>query len=162
MSRKHAQHGAQGRDVPASPFEAFKLAVYRYGVPELAAELGYKTGTLYNKADADADSHAQPTLRDVVLVTRLTGDTSILDSLDRMFGRVGVDVSPQAPASDEALLELLCRIGTEQGAMYSALHAALQDGNFSEHEVATVRAEAFDLVAAVLAFVQRLEGLRRD
>lgn len=91
-----------------NPFEAFKLAVYRFGVAELAAELGYRPGTLYNKADADADSHAQPTLRDVVLVTRLTGDCSILDSLDRMFGRAAYDVTP-GQVSDEALLELLCR-----------------------------------------------------
>ncbi len=158
MTRKHAIK----EPVAPNPFEAFKLAVYRFGVAELAAELGYRPGTLYNKADADADSHAQPTLRDVVLVTRLTGDHSILDSLDRMFARAAYDVTPGLPVSDEALLELLCRIGTEEGAMYSALHAALQDGNFSEHEVAMVRAEAFDLVAAVLAFVRRLEGLRRD
>lgn len=153
---------AASHEVPLSPFEAFRLVVYTHGVEELAGRLGMNRGTLYNKADADVESHAQPTLRDVIAVTRETGDARVLDSLDRLFDRVAVDVSPQAPASDEALLDLLCRIGTEEGAMYSALHAALQDGNFSQDDVAKVRAEAFDLVAAVLAFVQRLEGLRHD
>lgn len=153
---------AASNEVPVSPFEAFRLVVYTHGVEQLAGRLGMNRGTLYNKADADVESHAQPTLRDVIAVTRETGDTRVLDSLDRLFSRVAVDMTPHAPASDEALLDLLCRVGTEQGAMFSALHAALQDGNFSHEEVARVRAEAFDLVSAVLAFVQRLEGLRHD
>lgn len=158
MNRKHAS-APKAPQVPVSPFEAFKLAVYRYGVAELAAELGYRPGTLYNKADADADSHAQPTLRDVVLVSRLTGDLSILDSLDRLFGRVAYDVSPGAPVSDEALLELLCRVGSEQGDLFTAVQTALASERLDRAAVERVRAEAFDLVAAVLAFVQRLEEI---
>lgn len=155
MTRKHAI-----KDTAApNPFDAFKLAVYRFGVVELAAELGYRPGTLYNKADADADSHAQPTLRDVVLVTRLTGDTSILDSLDRMFDRAAYDVTPNLPASDEALLELLCKVGSEQGDLFTAIHLALQNERFDKASLEKVRAEAHQLITAVLAFVQRLEGL---
>ena len=155
MTRKHAIKAP----VAPNPFEAFKLAVYRFGVAELAAQLGYRPGTLYNKADADADSHAQPTLRDVVLVTRLTGDHSILDSLDRMFDRVAYAVKPNQPVSDEALLELLCKVGSEQGDLFSAVHLALQDQRMSRQDVERVRLEAHQLIAAVLAFVQRLEGL---
>jgi len=84
----HANHA-----VASSPFEAFRDVVYQYGVEALADELGTKRGTLYNKADADADSHHQPTLRDVINVTRVTGDARILESLDRMFDRAGFDIS---------------------------------------------------------------------
>ncbi len=155
MTRKHAIK----EPVAPNPFEAFKLAVYRFGVAELAAELGYRPGTLYNKADADADSHAQPTLRDVVLVTRLTGDHSILDSLDRMFARAAYDVTPGLPVSDEALLELLCKVGSEQGDLFTAVQLALQAERLDRASVEKVRAEAHQLITAVLAFVQRLEGL---
>lgn len=157
MNRKRAA-AAKG-PVPISPFEAFKLAVYRYGVAELAAELGYRPGTLYNKADADADSHAQPTLRDVVQVTRLTGDHSILDSLDRMFDRATFDISQKAPVSDQALLELLCQVGSEQGEMFSAVHKALEDKRMSRNDVELVRLEAHELISAVLDFLHRLEGM---
>lgn len=149
----------RGTATPLSPFESFKLVVYRFGVVELAAELGYRPGTLYNKADADADSHAQPTLRDVVLVTRLTGDHSILDSLDRMFDRAAYDITPDLPASDEALLELLCKVGSESGDLFTAVNLALQNERFDQASLERVRSEAHQLITAVLAFVQRLEGL---
>lgn len=158
MPRKHATTDNKPAG-PVSPFEAFRLAVYRFGVVELAAELGYRPGTLYNKADADADSHAQPTLRDVVQVTRLTGDHSILDSLDRMFGRAAYDLDPDLPLSDEALLELLCHVGREQGELFGAVTKALEDKRMSRRDVEMVRIEAHELICAVLAFTHRMEGL---
>lgn len=145
--------------VMESPQEAFRAVVYDYGVKRLAGELLMKTGTLYNKADADADSHHQPTLRDVVAVTRTTGDHRILDSLDRMFNRAAYDVTSGLEVSDEALLDLLCKVNSENGAMHRALTDGLSDGRFSRGELSAVRLEAFELVTSVLTFLHRLEGL---
>lgn len=147
--------------VPVSPFEAFRLVAYTYGVERLANRLGMNRGTLYNKCDGDVESHHQPTLRDVIAVTRETGDLRILDSLNRLFDRAAYDVSP-GPASDAALLELLCKVGSDSGELHGAVARALQDGSFTAAELQGVRAEALDLVGAVLAFVQRLEGLVDD
>ena len=36
---------------PSDPHEAFRRVVYAYGVERMAAELGMKRGTLYNKCD---------------------------------------------------------------------------------------------------------------
>lgn len=147
-------------EIPECPYEAFRAVMYRSGdVPALASRMGLKPGTLYNKADADAESQAQPTLRDLIAVTRETGDTCALDSLERMFDRVAYRVAIDGPASDAALLELLCNVGSEKGQMYQALQGALEDGRFTHDEVRRIRAEAFDLIGAVLAFVQRIEGM---
>ncbi len=145
--------------VAANPQEAFRDVVYRFGVKEMAAKLLCKVGTLYNKADADEGSHNQPTLREVVQVTRISGDMSILDSLDRMFNRAAYDVTPGLAVSDQAILELLCKVGSEQGDIYQALGKALGHARFSSQDLAAVRAEVFDLVSAVLTFLQRLEGM---
>ena len=103
--------------------------------------------------------HAKkPTLRDVIAVTRETRDMRILDSLNRLFDRAAYDVTPGA-ASDAALLELLCNVGSDSGELHAAVARALKDGRFSVAELQCVRTEALDLVSAVLAFVQRLEGL---
>lgn len=144
--------------VPANPYEAFRQVVYAYGPQRLADQAGMKLGTLYNKADADVDSHAQPTLRDLIAVTRITGDTRVLDSLDRLFDRGSFDLA-EVPPSDAALLELLTLVGSEHGAMCSALHRGLSDRRFKAEEYQAVRMEAFDLINAVLAFLHRLEGL---
>lgn len=151
------------REVPAAsgdnPFDAFRDACYRFGVPELAREMGYKPGTLYNKADADDDSHNQPTLRDVMLVTRLTGDMGVLDALEEMFGRAAIDVSNMAEKSDQALLELLTKLGQESGEFHGALNRALSDGRFTRQEFGQVKAAAFDMVSALMTLVARLEGI---
>lgn len=144
---------------PATPYEAFRRLVYSYGVADLAARMGYKTGTLYNKADADADSHHQPTLRDVVLATELSGDYSVLDSLDEMFGRAAYDVRYHGVASDQALLELLTKLGSESGEFHGALHGGLTSKKFTREQFNNIRAEAFDLVSAVMTLVHRSEGL---
>lgn len=156
MSSKQIKH-----EVPGSPYEAFRLVVYRYGTAALADLMGLKKGSLYNKADADAESLAQPTLRDVVAVTRLTGDTLVLESLDRMFDRAAIDIRP-GPVSDEALLDLLCRVGSENGQMQQALRQGYADNRFCKDDYALVRGEAYDLISAVLAFLRRMEGLVDD
>lgn len=151
----------RGKDAVAGspPYEAFRRVCYEYGVQSLANQLGMKVGTLYNKADADSESHNQPTLRDLMLVTRLTGDTRVLDALDEMFGRAAFDVDQHREASDDALLEILCRLGTEHGELHAAIGAALKDHKFTVAELQRVRGEAFDVVSALMTLVVRLEGL---
>lgn len=144
--------------VPVSPFEAFRLVCAAYGVKEMAERTGLKPGTLWNKCDADVESHHQPTLRDVIAVTRESGDMRVLDSLNRLFDRASYDVAPGA-VSDEALLDLLCKVGSDSGHLHAAVGKALADGEFTQQDLLDVRAEAFDLVSSVLCFVQRLEGL---
>jgi hypothetical protein len=158
MSRKPA---ADAR-VPPNPQDAFRDVVHAAGVKEVAALLMMKVGTLYNKCEADDESHNQPTLRDVVRVTRATGDMRILDSLDRMFNRAAYDVTPDLFISDQAVLDLLCKVASENGAMHKALTDGLADGRFTHEELGAVRAEAFDLVTAVLTLLRRLEGLVDD
>lgn len=143
----------------ANPFEAFRKLVYTFGVVELAQQMGLKPGTLYNKADADEDTHHQPTLRDVMLATRLTGDMRVLDALNEGFGRAAFDVRPLTNISDESLLELLLGLHAESGEFHAAMRAALIDKKFSKARLAEIHAEAFDMVGALMTLVARVEGL---
>lgn len=146
----------------ADPFEAFRRLVYLHDVKRLAPRLGMKVGTLYNKADADADSHNQPTLRDVVALTQITGDTRVLDALNEMFGRAAFDVSEFGLKSDDALLELVSTLAAENGELHTALRDGLRSKTFTAMHLHSIRAEAFDLVAAVMTLLHRLEGLVDD
>lgn len=143
-------------------YEAFRKLVLRAGVPELAPLMGLKPGTLWNKADAADDSHAQPTMRDVVLATQATGDMSVLDALEQLFGRAAFDCGRFESASDEALLELLANLGRENGEFHAALSDALRAGRFTLQKLQRIRAEAFDCVSALMVLVGRLEGLLDD
>jgi hypothetical protein len=144
---------------PANPFEAFRQLAYFHGVVELAQKMGIKPGTLYNKADADEETHHQPTLRDVVLATRLTGDMRVLDALNEQFGRAAFDVSDMADKSDDALLELFTDYGKENGEFCQALGAALRGERFTPESFTAIEAEAMDVVAALMTIVARAKGL---
>lgn len=157
MKFKHVPTGH-----PANPHEAFRQLCYAHGVPALAEKMGLKPGTLYNKADSDDDTHHQPTLRDVLLATRLTGDMRVLEAMNGAFGRAAFDVSHQGEKSDEALLELLTNFGAETGDFHRVLRQALLDGRFHAMELVEIRAEALDVVAALMTLVHRLEGLVDD
>lgn len=147
--------------VDANPLKAFRDVVYAAGVPDLADELTMSAGVLYNKADAyrKPESYHQPHLRDVINVTRITGDMRILESLDRMFGRTAFDTKPMESCSDEALLELLCRVGKEKGDLCAAVQRALQAKRFTPEHLQGIRSEALDLISEVMAFVVRAEGM---
>lgn len=144
---------------PANAFEAFRQLAYSFGVPELAQQMGLKPGTLYNKADADEDTHHQPTLRDVLLATRLTKDFRVLDAMNESFGRAAFDVGHLAEKSDDALLELFCDYGKENGEFCQMLGNALRGKRFTAQDFVLIQAEAFDVVAALMTLITRAKGL---
>jgi hypothetical protein len=157
MKHKNAAH-----QQPANPFEAFRQLTYTFGVAALAEQMALKPGTLYNKADADEETHHQPTLRDVMLATRLTGDMRVLDAMNESFGRACFDVKPLQNVSDEALLELLLKLHKESGEFHHVMRLALIDRTFSSVRLNELRGEAFDMVGALMTLVTRMEGLLDD
>lgn len=157
MRAEHAVSRRLRPELSPDVFEAFRRAVHTYGVQRLAPLMGVRPGTLYNKADAGEDTHNQPTLRDVVQVTQFTGDMQILDALNQMFGRVAFDCLPMERASDEDLLELLTTLGVHNGAFQSALREGLRGERFTVHALRHVRAQAFDIVSALMTLLYRLE-----
>lgn len=153
---------AARRGTGGNVFEAFRAAVYAHGVERLAPLMGLRPGTLYNKADAGDETHAQPTLRDVVHLTQATGDMRVIDALNEMFGRAAFDCTPHADASDEELLHLLADLGAESGQFHHALSEGLRAKRFDTPRLRAIRAEAFDMVAALMTLVQRLEAYVDD
>lgn len=154
MRKKYALRREKAADV----FEAFRQAVMLSGdVPALAARMGYRPGTLYNKAEAGDDTHNQPTLRDVVLVTEITRDMRIVDALAETFGRATFDTTTRAQATDEELLTLLADMGAETGEFHTALANGLRERRFTTQVMRAIRGEAMDIVAALMTLLHRLE-----
>ena len=155
MNKKYALRREHAPDV----FEAFRQMVMLSGdVPALAARMGYRTGTLYNKADAGDETHNQPTLRDVVMGTEITGDMRVVEALARTFGRATFDSRKYATTSDEDLLTLLANMGREVGEFHGALGDALREHKFSGASLQRLNAEGLDIVSALMTLLQRLEG----
>lgn len=145
------------REHAADVFEAFRQAVLLQDVKQLAQRMGIRPGTLYNKAEAGDDTHNQPTLRDVVLVTELTGDMRVVDALAATFGRATFDCTQHGGASDQELLALLADMGRESGEFHAALATGLRDRTLTPGRMYEIRAEAMDIVAALMTLLHRLE-----
>lgn len=151
-----AEHALR-RAVAPNVFEAFRALVYAHEVPTLAARMGMQPGTLYNKAAASDDTHHQPTLRDVLLLTQATADTRVVEALAQTFGLATYDCASHATASDEALLELVTNLAGEHGEFHRALGDGLRAKRFTPGALRAIRGEAFDIVSALMTLVQRLE-----
>lgn len=157
MASRPAKYALRRREAP-DVFEAFRQLVYLYGVEKLAPLMGLRPGTLYNKADAGDDTHNQPTLRDVVMVTQITGDTRVLDALNLTFGRAAYDCTQHEDTSDEDLLTLLADLGRETGEFHGALAAGLRERRFSRQGFNVIHREGMDIVAALMVLLHRMEG----
>lgn len=150
----YALHRRQAVNV----FEAFRQLVYLQGVDKLAPLMGMRPGTLYAKADASDESHNQPSLRDVVMLTQITGDMRVLDALNETFNRAAFDCSEAANTSDADLLQLLADMGAESGEFHRALAEGLGEKRFTRKRLDVIRAEGLDIVAALMTLLQRLEA----
>ncbi|MBY0236841.1 MAG: hypothetical protein K2W93_17805 [Burkholderiaceae bacterium] len=156
MAANYALRRSMGADV----YEAFRQLVMGHGaegVVELANFLGQKPGTLYNKADAGDDTHAQPTVRDLIQATFYRSDLRCVFALNRMFGQVCFDAAQYENTSDEALLELLAKLGQESGEFHGALGEGLKAKRFTPEMARRIRAEAFDVVSVLMTLVTRIE-----
>lgn len=154
MSAKHALRRRDGRTV----FEAFRELVYlKDDVPQLAAFMGLKVGTLYNKADASDETHNQPTVRDLMQVTHYRGDLRAIHALNEMFDQACFDAARYERTSDVDLLALLARLGAESGEFHQALGQGLAAQRFTAAAAAHIRGEAFDMVSALMTLVRRIE-----
>lgn len=158
MPSKPAAKAPRHRFAP-DVFEAFRRLVFAADVQQLASQMGLRAGTLYNKAEGSEESHHQPTLRDVLLATQITGNTAVLDALNATFGRACFDCLAFEETSDEALLELLAKLGAESGEFHCALARGLAAKRFSPQTYGAIRAEALDMVSALMTLVHRLEDL---
>lgn len=155
---------AMGKAGPASVMQAFRELVYmgKDDVPQLAEFLGYRVGTLYNKADGGDEAHHKPTVLDLIRVTTYRQDLRAIHALAAMFDLACFDVAQFDCTSDEDLLALLTRLGAENGEFHNALHKGLAARRFSREAARQIRAEAFDVVTALMTLLRRLEDLVDD
>lgn len=152
----------EGRAAPKDVHEAFRATVYaQERVEDLAALMGLSPGVLYNKANCNDTSHNQPTARDLVVAQVVTGDKRITHAMAACMGGVFVDLAPLRPGNcDQAILDLVAAWMKEQGEVFARFEEAYGDGKLDAQDVKRIKAEAYDVLRAVLEFVRRVEAMQ--
>lgn len=151
------------RSTGINVFQAFRELVYMgRDIEQMAAFMGYRVGTLYNKADAGDDTHNQPTVLDLIRATHYRSDLRAIHALVEMFDQACFDCAKYSTTSDDDLLQLLTRLGAEHGEFHAALGGGLKARRFTREAAATIRGEAFDVVSALMTLVNRIEDYIDD
>jgi hypothetical protein len=156
--------------IPSDVFEAFYFVVHDYdggevaggGVPALARVMGMPPGTLYNKANINANenNHNKPTLKDAMLATVLTKDPRIVQAFARVAGGVFYQLPDLSHISTDALLVHLTKIGAEAGDFYTCLDESLRrDSEITPEEFIALEKEAHQWVSAILEALVRLREM---
>lgn len=140
--------------------DAYEGGVQRGGgIPAVAAKIGISAGVLYNKLSGSEDAHHKLTVRDMVLVWLVTGRIEHLQALSRTMNCLCFQAPGFTGLSDQALLDLLCKVQEEAGHFHAALKLALADGRISAEERAVLRREAYEWMGAIAEADARLESL---
>lgn len=133
-------------------------AAKKGGAVQLAIKMGQNPGTFLNRLNPDQETH-KLWLGDAVQMQVVSGDHRILHAMAATLGEVCHPLPDLTDVSDQALLDLICRIGTEGGEFYQAINAGLNRTRFARADYERTREEGLQFIAAIAETMARLEGL---
>jgi hypothetical protein len=132
--------------------------VHDFGAEQLAQLTGQSQGVIDNKANPNASTPHVPTVPDVMSWQAITKDFRILQAMAAALGHVAIPLPDFNRVTDEALLELLTKVGVEGGEFHKALGDALRDRKFTCKEYARLETEAHQWIAAIAETLSRVRG----
>lgn len=128
------------------------------GAVGLAAKLGKNPGTFLNKVNPGQETH-QLTLGEAVEMQAISGDHRILHAMAAVLGEACFPLPDLSDLSDQALLELINRIGAEGGDFHREINHSLSDNRICAREFARIEDEAMQFIAAIGEAVARMKGM---
>ena len=130
-----------------------------HGAVALAKKMGIPAGTFLNELNPEAETHKLGLGR-AVAMSVAANDARIVHAFADTCGLLAFPKPDLSDVSDAALLDLYLARDVASGRFAETVHVALEDGAISPGELGAIRSQAYELAAAVLEIVARLEGLR--
>lgn len=137
--------------------DAAYLVCHEFGVAKLAKLLDLPPTTLYTKVDPYQPSCL--TSAELVRVSILTRDDRLIEATCREIGGAFYRLPEVQRDSDASLLEMLCKLGAEEGEFCQRLWQFMADGDISLAEFKVLDKELFDIVAAVARLRERIREI---
>lgn len=128
------------------------------GAVKLAQRMGKNPGTFLNQVNPEQETH-KLWIGDAVLMQVISDDHRILHAMAATLGEVCFPIPDLKSVSDAALLELVCKIGTEGGHFYEVVNAGLNRARFTRADHERIREEGLQFIAAIAETMARVEGL---
>lgn len=131
---------------------------YPGGVQEIARITRTSATVIYNQANINMPNYV-PSIKMLRAVTTLTKDLRPLQVIAKENGAAVYKLPDLSKVGDAALLEIYTRINIEAGDLAKRLFQSLQDGTISIEEARKMDETAMQLVAVILEFMARVNGM---
>lgn len=128
------------------------------GAVKLAEKMGQNPGTFLNRVNPETETH-HLYLSTAVQMQVITHDHRILYAMAGTLGEVCFKIPDLKNVSDNALLELVLKIGKEGGEFFVAVNNGLDHKKFSRQDYLQIREEGLQYIAAIAETMARVEGL---
>lgn len=140
--------------------DAAYAVVHEYpgGSEALAPRIGMSAAVLRNKVNTHCSTH-KLTLAEADRITGVSGDLRIAHALASTHGCVMVPLGDGDGACDMAVLEAMAALWCRNGALGTAVHSALADGELTGVELGRIRDAAYALQSKVIGLINRLESM---
>lgn len=128
---------------------------YRHGVEALAEELNMTKSYLYRSAlpdEDERDSGVRFPLKQLIPLTRATGDFRVLNYIERSLHRITVPYPAQV-ARPETLQRDAIKAAAEFGEMMSEIHARCGDGELTRKDRERIFREGWEAVEAIMCVI---------
>lgn len=133
-------------------------AAKRGGAVRMAEKLGQNAGTFLNRLNPETETH-HLYLSTALQMQVVSGDHRILHAMAGTLGEVCFRIPDLSHVSDDALLELICKVGTEGGDFYRVVNESLLQKRFTHAQLAQIKQEGLEFIAAIAETMARMEGL---
>lgn len=128
------------------------------GVQEIATITRTSPTVVYNQANINMPNYV-PSIKMLRAVLKITKDLRPLQAIAKENGAAVYKLPDLSKVGDEALLEIYTRINIEAGDLAKKLFQALQDGRITTDEARKMDEVAMQLVAVILEFSARVNGM---
>lgn len=128
------------------------------GAVKLAQRMGKNPGTFLNQVNPEQETH-KLWLGDAVLMQTLSHDHRILHAMAATLGEVCFRIPDLKNVSDQALIELICKIGHEGGHFYQVINSGISQTRFTRQALERIREEGYEFIAAIAETMARIEGM---
>ncbi|MDO9227151.1 MAG: hypothetical protein Q8M09_12485 [Pseudomonadota bacterium] len=146
------------RKDPMDPLSALYLVASKYpgGIPAIAGRLGVAASTLYAllRGDEAITLERAGQILHFSHQARVAGWAQPLHALAHEHGGVFVEVLPPLGEDADALTLAMLRAVSEFGDLAREAGADLADGEVTRRELREIEREAYEAIAAIMAFVE--------
>lgn len=131
---------------------------YKGGIPALAVRMNKSPNVLQNKVNPNCDTH-HVTVEEAAQIADLAECDEIAKAFAVRRNMICVPVVEHEGASDMEILDLVIAMNKAESELLEEMRKALADGKVSQKEMAAIRKEAHEHMAAIAELVSRIEGM---